>query len=215
MKRKSILLVALLSLTVLISACGGSNNTKTTDKETESTTAEETESENSQEAESEPDDEKIAASAIEKASEEIEKAEAAAETESGDNSIELGKPITLGDYEVTIKEFSIVQTYDENPCLKVVYDWTNNSDEAIAPFISVSFKGFQDGVETDSLMLMADDVDLGTGQKEAKPGATISDAEYAIGIADMSKPLEFEVSEMFSFKNEVYTYMIDDLNSLN
>ncbi len=138
-----------------------------------------------------------------------------AETEDNNsNLIEIGKSITLGKYEVTIKDFSITESYDGKPCLKIVYDWANNSDKAVAPFVTVSFKGFQNGVETDSLMLMAKDVDLGISQKEVKPGATISDVEYAIGIEDMNQPLEIELYESFSLRNNKYIYTIDDLNNL-
>ncbi len=137
------------------------------------------------------------------------------EPQGSDSPFELGVPVTLGKYEVTVKELSLTQDYEGKPALKIVFDWTNNGDEARAPIWSVSFTGFQDGIETESSVLFADGVDSSVTMKEVKPGATLTDVQMAIGITDLMKPLSLELSELISFGEEPYTLVIPDLNTLN
>lgn len=131
-----------------------------------------------------------------------------------DGKIVLGEPFQLGDYTMTIHSFEVMQDYEGNPALVFTYDWTNNSEEAASPFMTFSDKAFQSGVETNDDVFMIDGVDLGIGQKEVKPGGTITGAQGYLGIDDLNVPLEFEIEELFSFEGEPLTYTIEDLNSL-
>lgn len=134
------------------------------------------------------------------------------ESTEAEKTIVVGLPITLDDVIITITQLSIVSDYEDNPALKISYDWTNNGDKATSPYMTFIIKGFQDSVETDRV-LMSDDIDKGLGQKEVKPGGTIS-AETGILIADMNKPLLLELSELITFDDDAYTMTIEDLNSL-
>lgn len=127
--------------------------------------------------------------------------------------IVLGEPIEFEDFSVTIKSLSVITDYEGKPALKVVYDWTNNGEDTNAPFTSFSITGFQNGVETDDFV-MSDQLDLGIGQNNVRPGATITDAEDAVVIADMAAPLELELTEWISWDDVAYLYIIDDLNAL-
>ena len=127
--------------------------------------------------------------------------------------LEIGKEVQVGAYSVTVTKLKIVNDWEGNKVLKVTYDWKNNSGEATYPSLSVLFRGFQDGVETD-WSYTSDHIDPSNSVKEAKPGASITGVEDGIGIADMSKPLVIELEDSFSFDNQTYTMTIDDLNAL-
>lgn len=128
-------------------------------------------------------------------------------------ALEIGKEVQVGAYSVTVTKLKIVNDWEGNKVLKVTYDWKNNSGEATYPSLSVLFRGFQDGVETD-WSYTSDHIDPSNSVKEAKPGASITGVEDGIGIADMSKPLVIELEDSFSFDNQTYTMTIDDLNAL-
>lgn len=141
-------------------------------------------------------------------------AEAPVEEEPADpNALEIGKEVQVGDYSVTVTKLKIVKDWDGNKVLKVTYDWKNNSSEATAPFVSISFSGFQDGVQTD-WSYFSDAIKLEKSQKEVKPGASLSGIQDGVGITDMSKPLVIELEQWGGFGYETYTMTIDDLNAL-
>lgn len=135
------------------------------------------------------------------------------EEPAGPYALEIGKEVQVGAYSVTVTKLKIVNDWEGNKVLKVTYDWKNNSGEATYPSLSVLFRGFQDGVETD-WSYTSDHIDPSNSVKEAKPGASITGVEDGIGIADMSKPLVIELEDSFSFDNQTYTMTIDDLNAL-
>ncbi len=140
--------------------------------------------------------------------------EAPVEEESADPyALEVGKEVQVGDYSVTVTKLKIVKDWDGNKVLKVTYDWKNNSSEATAPFVSISFTGFQDGVQTD-WSYFSDAINLEKSQKEVKPGAALAGVQDGVGITDMSKPLVIELEQWGGFGYETYTMTIDDLNAL-
>lgn len=130
------------------------------------------------------------------------------ENTSSDDAIEIGKTISFDKFDITITKIEKVKDYEDKPALKITYTWTNNSDKTAAPFMSFTLKGFQDGVETDS-WITSDAIDLGIGQKEIKPGATIENCEAGIMITDESKPIDIELSESFSFSNKIYSITLN------
>lgn len=129
--------------------------------------------------------------------------------EGNDYALELNKTISFKDFDITLKEFSLVKDSDGGDVLKVIYDFTNNSEKATAPYMRFALKGYQDGIETDDMIFVLEGVDLGIGQRNIKPGATIKNAEATVGITDISQPLDLELSEIFSFDKVVYTMQLD------
>lgn len=102
----------------------------------------------------------------------------------------------VGSYDVTIGNCSFGEDYEGNKMIVVNYDFTNNSDEAIMPLIAVNMKAFQDGVELEYAIAMDASVyDAGIGQKEVKPGASITGCQNAY-VLTSSSPVEIEVSEL-------------------
>jgi|SRR5690625_610973 len=148
----------------------------------------------------------------ENAEEDLEEEETDIEEEIEDdnsgNEIILGQPIDLGEYVITVQNYSLGTDYEGNDALIIEYDWVNNSDESVSPFITFTLKGFQDGVETDDVF-MVDGVDLSIGQKEVRPGGEIEGAQDVVGIDDISKTLELELDELISFDDNPYLVEID------
>ena len=134
--------------------------------------------------------------------------ESSEETPENSMEIVLGQPMELGDYTVTFQSYSLGIDYDGVNALIINYDWVNNSEDTIAPFMSFTTKAFQDGVQTGDVF-MVDGVDLGIGQSEVRPGATITGAQEIVAIDDLTKSLELEVEELFSFSGDAYTTILD------
>ncbi|NLY09404.1 MAG: DUF5067 domain-containing protein [Tissierellia bacterium] len=126
-----------------------------------------------------------------------------------DESI-VGHPLTVGKHSMVITGFSLIKSYDDQPCLKITYDFTNNSDKGVSPFMEVSFKGFQNGIETDSFVI-SDDLDLGMAQKEIKPEVTIENCQTAMILASMD-PVEIELSEFISFSDNSIKFTVNPTN---
>lgn len=130
-------------------------------------------------------------------------------TEASDgNEIVLGEPIDVGEYTLTVQNYSLSVDYEGNDALIIEYDWVNNSEDSTTPFMTFLLKGFQDGVETDDV-IMVEGVDLSIGQKEVRPGGKIEGAHGVVGVSDPSKPLELELDELFSITSNPYIVEID------
>ena len=118
-----------------------------------------------------------------------EQAEQQAEPEKTDTG-------AVGSYDVKIGDCSFGEDYEGNKMIVVNYDFTNNSDEAIMPLVAVNMKAFQDGVELEYAIAMDASVyDAGIGQKEVKPGASITGCQNAY-VLTSSSPVEIEVGEL-------------------
>lgn len=103
----------------------------------------------------------------------------------------------VGDYDVTIGDCAFTSDIDGNKTIIVNYDFTNNSDDTIAPFIALDMKAYQDGVSLEIAFVMDADVyDAGIGQKEIKPGASITGCQNAYVLTSNS-PVEVEVGALF------------------
>lgn len=193
MKRLLTIILVLLVATTLV-AC----SPETT--QTEQPAVEQAE-EPAEEPKEEPKEEPVAEEPKE------EPAEEPAE-ESSDTKIELGKPITLGDYEVTVQKFEVVKDWEDKDVLKITYDWKNNSDKDQSAIFAVNFKAFQDGIENGVEMILSDFIDLGIGQKDVRAGYGQEGVETGIMI-DTTKPIEIELSELISFGGNKYTIVLE------
>lgn len=119
-----------------------------------------------------------------------ETAEEPAEPETTDSG-------AVGDYDVTIGDCAFTTDIDGNNAIIVNYDFTNNSDEDIAPFVGISMTAFQDGVQLDAAFVMDTSVyDAGVGQKQLKPGASLTGCQNAYVLTSTS-PVEVEVGPLF------------------
>ena len=120
----------------------------------------------------------------------------------------VGKTYSFDKFDFTLKSLSLVKGSDEKDALKYTYDWKNKDDDAAMPFMTFQLKGFQDGVEVDSSYFL-DDVNLEKEQKQVKKDGEVTDCEAAVGYIDVSKKVELELSETFSFSDKKYTMELD------
>ena len=139
---------------------------------------------------------------------EAAEAQAIADAQINDETkIVLGRPITIGDYEVTVQSIGKGTDYEGNSILVINYDFTNNSNREQMASFAVNFTAYQNGIETDSF-LMSDDIDLGIGQKKIKPGTTITGVQTGAVLGDDSV-LTIELDELISFDDLVFTIEVD------
>lgn len=110
---------------------------------------------------------------------------------------------SLGDYYVEIKSAALTKDYEGKPVIAITYAWTNNSDKTTSAMVAVSGKAFQDGVSLETAIVMGDDVyDPGTSMTEVRPGTTI-DVQSAFVLSSETSVVEFELSELISFSDDV------------
>ena len=53
-------------------------------------------------------------------------------------------------YHVYIGDCDVADDYDDNQMLRIYFDFTNNSDEAISPFMALYFRAMQDGIQMET-----------------------------------------------------------------
>ena len=123
-----------------------------------------------------------------------------AEVTTTQGAAELGKPITIGDYEVTVQKVVISKDYDGKDAITIVYDWTNNSEKTVAPMFAVSFKVFQDGKELETAIIT--DSKSADSLAEVRPAISVEGLSRSF-ITTSKTDLEIEVSELISFDEPV------------
>lgn len=158
------------------------------------------------------DETKAEVSASETTKENLEtKEETKMEKSSPENSIELGKTISIADFEITVNEYKVVKDTDGNLGLRITYDAKYNGEEDNTPGFALLFKAFQDNTETNDDFFYSEEVDHSIGQKTMKKGGEIKGIHALVGINDLNKPLELELQETISFDNKVFSTVIEDL----
>lgn len=139
---------------------------------------------------------------------EAAEAQAIADAQINDETkIVLGRPIAIGDYEVTVQSIGKGTDYEGNSILVINYDFTNNSNREQMASFAVNFTAYQNGIESDSFLL-SDDVDLGIGQKKIKPGTTITGVQTGAALVDDSL-VTIELEELISFDGVAFTIEVD------
>lgn len=127
---------------------------------------------------------------------------------SNENAIEIGKELDFKKFSVEVTGYEIIPAYKNKKALKIIYKFTNKSDDVLQPYLQASFKGFQDNIETDDVYA-ADNINFTIKSKDVKPGASLENCQSAVGIDDISKPLTLEVSKLISFGNVTYSVTLD------
>lgn len=127
------------------------------------------------------------------------------EAQADDHIIKLGHPIVMGDFEINVQSFDVVEDYEGKPLLRITYDWKNNSDKEMMSMMAFSFTGYQDGVETDMAIAISDDINLEPSQKNVQPGYGQEGVHDVLSI-DPSKPMQIKLSELMNLSDEAWTY---------
>ena len=118
----------------------------------------------------------------------------------------------LGDYHVEIGGAKMTKDYEGNPVIVVDFTWTNNSEDTQSALVALSGQAFQDGVSLESAIVGDNSVyDSNLNWKDIRPGTTV-DGQYAFVLSSETSPVEFELSETFSFSDEMATAEFDPAN---
>lgn len=113
-------------------------------------------------------------------------------------------PVQLGNYTVEIKDAYMATDYDGRSSIVINYTWSNNSENPTCAEVAFSDIAYQDGIQLDSTGL-AEDTDA--SWTEIKPGATLD--VHSVFVLRSGSPVEFELSELFSFSDQSVTKTFD------
>lgn len=128
-------------------------------------------------------------------------ADDAEEIDSGSNDDDADTNEFISD-DIAVKYVShnTVKDYEDNDCLRVVFEYTNNSDDTTSFMFSTNVSAFQNGVELDTAVTLDEDEEENNSLKEVRPGTTINVAR--IFVLEDTSDVEIEVSELISFDDD-------------
>lgn len=109
----------------------------------------------------------------------------------------------IGDYKCVVKKATLCKDYEGKDAVKIVYEFTNNSDEAVSFDIALQDDVYQDGVGLETAILSGDDIDYGVDVK-IKPGVS-KEVTKAYVLSDTSTDLTVEIGELISFDDSKIT----------
>lgn len=108
----------------------------------------------------------------------------------------------LGNFHVEVKGAALTKDYDGKPVIVVTYAWTNNSEDTTSAVASMYEQAFQDGVQLETAYLFDNpNYDSELSMKDVRPGTTL-DVQCAFVLTSETSPVEFELSEAFSWSNQ-------------
>lgn len=116
---------------------------------------------------------------------------------------------TLGNYDVEIKDASVITDYDGVPAIIITYEWTNNSENTVSADDALTGKAYQDGVQLDEAFI--GDVSIYNSElfyRELDPGETF-DVQCAFELVSDSSVVEFELSELSGSSDDVVAAEFD------
>lgn len=114
----------------------------------------------------------------------------------------------LGNFHAEIKGAVLTKDHEGKPVIVVTYAWTNNSEDTTSAMISMYEKAFQDGVQLERAYLFNNPDYESNSDKDVRPGTTI-DIQSAFTLTSETSPVEFELTEAFSFSDEKLTMDFD------
>lgn len=117
----------------------------------------------------------------------------------------------LEEFHVEIKGASIVEDYEGKPAIVITYAWTNNSEETTSAMVALYGKAFQDGVQMDTAIVIADGFAIGESMTDIRPGTTI-DVSSAYSLTSETSTVEFELSKLVSLSKDMVTMDFDPAN---
>lgn len=109
----------------------------------------------------------------------------------------------LGDYSADIKDFVLAKDYNGKPAIVITYTFTNNSENATSAMVALVESAYQNGVQLDGAIVTDDKVySSSNSMLEIKTGGSL-DIQAAYTLTSDTAPVEFELSELVSFSDEV------------
>lgn len=114
--------------------------------------------------------------------------------------------VDINDCHVKYLRHELVGNMAGEKCVAVYYEFTNNSNESKAFYVTVSDKAFQGGIELDSSFFHVNDESHDTSA-EIKPGVSITVCS-AFELRDQSTDIELEVEPWINLKDAPSDKMI-------
>ncbi len=113
---------------------------------------------------------------------------------------------TLGDYLLEIKSCRLAKDYEGKDVAIVMYNFTNNADDAASFMFAFEDSAYQNGVGLNEAYVLADSANYSSDNqtKEIKKGASL-DIEVAYELNDTTSDIEVEVGQLFSFDESIIT----------
>lgn len=111
----------------------------------------------------------------------------------------------LGDYDVVINSWNIVNDYEGNPAISIVYDFTNYYEKAESYMLAINEDVYQNGIQLDSVLFLEGwqdgaDASVDTDTK-IQPGSTISVTKTYL-LRDTTTPITVEMKKLFDFVDD-------------
>ena len=109
---------------------------------------------------------------------------------------------TLGEFDIQIHDFEICPDYSGKPAILIGYTFTNHSEKTTSAMAELLGQAYQNGLQLDTAIIMSNDnFNSSDSMKDLKPGASI-DLKCAYSLISETSPVEFEMSQAFSFTND-------------
>lgn len=109
----------------------------------------------------------------------------------------------LGGYSAEIKDFVLTKDYTGKPAIVITYTFTNSSEDATSAMVALIGTAYQNGVQLDSAIVTDDKVyNASNSMLDIKTGSSL-DIQAAYTLTSEAAPVEFELSELISFSDEV------------
>ncbi len=113
---------------------------------------------------------------------------------------------TLGDYLLEIKSCRLAKDYEGKDVAIVMYNFTNNAEDAASFMFAFEDNAYQNGVGLNEAYVLPDSANYSSDNqtKEIKKGASL-DIEVAYELNDATSDIEVEVGQLFSFDESIIT----------
>lgn len=115
-------------------------------------------------------------------------------------TVQLEESGTLGDYGIEIHDFELSNDYSGAPAIIISYSFTNNGEDAASGMVSLLDCAYQNGIQLETAIISGQSISEDQ-MKEIKTGASI-ELKAAFVLSSETAPVEFEMSEAFSFSDE-------------
>lgn len=108
----------------------------------------------------------------------------------------------LGNFDVQIHDYEIANDYHGEPAILIDFSFTNNSEENASVSANLLYMAFQNGVQLEHAYFMDDALyNANDLLKDVQPGSSL-DLTVAYSLTSDTAPVEFEISEAFSFNDD-------------
>lgn len=121
--------------------------------------------------------------------------------------------VQIGNYAVSILGAKLANDYEGNPAIIITCEWTNNSTETVSALTAFTQQAFQNGVQLESALMLADSGFDPQIMTSLRPGASTT-IQYAFTLRDSTSAVEFELTEFLALTDTGTAKKTFDLSAL-